>query len=33
MAANNNQFYLGYINKLIDEYNNTYHYSVGKKTC
>ena len=24
--------YIRYLNKLIDEYNNTYHHSVGKRT-
>ena len=23
--------YLGFLNKLVDEYNNSYHRSVGKK--
>ena len=23
---------LGYLNKLVDEYNNTYHCSIGKKS-
>ena len=23
--------YVSYLNKLVDEYNNTYHCSVGKK--
>ena len=23
---------LGYLNKIIDEYNNTYHHSIVKKT-
>ena len=31
MAANNNESYLGYLNKLADEYSNTYHHSFGKK--
>ena len=25
--------YLSYLNKLVHEYNNTYHCSIGKKTC
>ena len=33
MTANNKKSYLGYFNKLVDEYNNTYHRSIGKKTC
>ena len=28
---NNNRSYLGYLNKLVDEYNSTYHCSIGKK--
>ena len=31
LTANNKKFYLGFWNKLVDEYNNTYHRSVGKK--
>ena len=31
MTANNSSSYLGYLNKLVDEYNNTYHRSSGKK--
>ena len=27
----NKKSYLGYLNKLEDEYNNTYYHSVGKK--
>ena len=23
--------YLGYLNKLVDECNNSYHYAIGKK--
>ena len=29
--THNKKFYLGYLNKLVDEYNNTYHRSIGKK--
>ena len=29
--ACNSCFYLGYLDKLVDEYNYTYHRSVGKK--
>ena len=29
--THNKKFYLGYLNKLVDEYNNTYHLSIGKK--
>ena len=32
MACNDNKSYLGYLNKLVDEYNNTYHHSVCKKS-
>ena len=31
MTANNSKSYLGYLNKLVDEYNNTYHRSIGQK--
>ena len=31
MPANGNKSYLGYLNKLVHEYNNTYHHSIGKK--
>ena len=31
MTINNNKFYLGYLNKLIDQYNNAYHRSIDKK--
>ena len=31
MAANDSKSYLSYLNKLIDEYNNTYHHSINKK--
>ena len=30
MTANGNKSDLGYLNKLVDEYNNTYHHSIGK---
>ena len=30
MTANDNKSDLGYLNKLLDEYNNTYHHSIGK---
>ena len=26
------KFYLSYLNKLVDEYNNTYHHYIDKKT-
>ena len=32
MTANNSRSYLGYLNKLVDEYNNTCHYYIGKKS-
>ena len=31
MTANDNKSYLPYLNKLVDQYNNTYHYSINKK--
>ena len=31
MTANDSKSYLGYLNKLVDQYNNTYHCSIGKK--
>ena len=31
MAANNSKSYLAYLNKLFDQYNNTYHHSIDKK--
>ena len=31
MTANNKKYFLGYLNKLVDEYNNTYHRFIGKK--
>ena len=30
MAANDSRSYLGYLNKLVDEYNYAYHRSPGK---
>ena len=30
-TANYNKSYLPYLNKLIDQYNNTYHHSINKK--
>ena len=30
-TANHSKFYLGCLIKLVNEYNNTYHHSVGKK--
>ena len=31
MTANDNKSYLPYLNKLVDQYNNTYHHSINKK--
>ena len=31
MKANDSKSYLGYLNKLVDEYNNNYHCSIGTK--
>ena len=31
MTANDSKYYLSYLNKLIDQFNNTYHHSIGKK--
>ena len=31
ISANDNKSYLSYLNKLVDQYNNTYHCSIGKK--
>ena len=30
MKVNDSKFYHGYLNQLVDEYNNTYHCSIGK---
>ena len=30
MTANDSKSYLPYLNKLVDQYNNTYHHSVNK---
>ena len=30
MIANGNKSYLSYLNKLVNEYSNTYHCSIGK---
>ena len=32
VTANDSKFYLSYVNKLVDQKNNTYHHSVIKKT-
>ena len=31
MTANDSKSYLRYLNKLIDQYNNTYHHSINRK--
>ena len=31
MTANKSKSYLAYLNKLVDEYNNSYHYSFDKE--
>ena len=31
MAPNYNISYIGYLNKLVDEYSYSYHHSIGKK--
>ena len=31
MTANNSKSYLSYLNKIVDQYNNTYHHSINKK--
>ena len=31
MTANDGKSYLTYLNKLVDQYNNTYHHSINKK--
>ena len=31
MTANDSKSYLSYLNKLVDQYNNTYHHSIHKK--
>ena len=32
MTANDSKSYIGYLNKLVEEYRNSYHSSVGKKS-
>ena len=32
MTANDRKFYFSCLNKLVDQYNNTYHHTFGKKT-
>ena len=31
MTANRSKSYLPYLNKFVDQYNNTYHHSINKK--
>ena len=31
MTANDSKSYLPYLNKLVDQYSNTYHHSINKK--
>ena len=31
MTPNDSKSYLPYLNKLVDQYNNTYHHSINKK--
>ena len=31
MTANNSKTSLPYLNKLVDQYNNTYHHSINKR--
>ena len=31
MTANDSKIYLAYLNKLVDQCNNTYHHSIGEK--
>ena len=31
MTANDSKSYLPYLNKLVDQYNNTYHHYINKK--
>ena len=31
MTDSNSQLYFDYLNKLVNEYSNTYHRSIGKK--
>ena len=32
ITANHSKSYLSYLNKIVDKYNNTYHYSINKKS-
>ena len=31
LTANESKSYLSYLNKLVDQFNNTYHHSIVKK--
>ena len=31
MTANDGKYYLSYLNKLVDQYNNTYYHAIDKK--
>ena len=31
MTANDSKSYLPYLNKLVDQYSNTYHHSINKR--
>ena len=31
MAVDDSKSYFHYLNKLVDQYNNTYHHSINKK--
>ena len=31
ITANDSKSYLSYLNKLVDQYRNTYHHSIDKK--
>ena len=31
MTGNDSKSYLSYLNRLVDQYNNTYHHSINKK--
>ena len=31
MTTNDNKFYLSFLNKLVDQYNNTYYHYINKK--
>ena len=31
MTASDSKSYLSYLNKLVDQYSNTYHHSVNKR--